>query len=642
MYSSNSENACIYFSRVDENNGKEKIIKYIYATNDEYINKFHLVWGKKLDKTLMDTHYFLSTEDTGDKNQIGKIASFNGIPMEIHTLQSMLGEGLFLDGPCTVTIPEGKTIDSFKYILGDGIGVKTIDTSKSQDIGETKKSSYNSYLEISILFFIVLLLILYGILKSYKKIAVEKLLGFSTFHIWEKRISIIIFVQVVTMAISTIIMSLILFKGFNIYYVYFLKDLALRYILLIIITFIVASIPFIYVNNIEMTSAIKNKQPAKEILFFNTVVKVFLCLVFIFLVNRQAVNYNDIKKSFDSSYKIWQNVSNYRVLSLEKLSFETQYSDNNIEIYKYFNKRGAIFAAFQMYQNQSIELNKNLPVTRQFAMVNPNYLSENPVYTINKKKISISERNNNWILLVPFKYKKYENEIRKFHEKWVDSCKINRKIQIIWTNSNQKLFSYDFMVNPNNGYCVTDPILFVGTEDGAYLGWHNQLFNVVGNPFKIKVDPGKSDKDFIESELKQFGYLSYGLKINHADEEVTSNIKDYKDMFIWNITGMILILFIITIILIQNIYNFFEQFKVRLAIRKLHGYKTIEKYKEYFILIEATWIVIIIAAFTTSLALLKVILIVSIIGFIVEAIVSFIMLSYVEKKKVIEFIKGGA
>lgn len=293
-----------------------------------------------------------------------------------------------------------------------------------------------------------------------------------------------------------------------------------------------------------------------------------------------------------------------------------------------------------------MELNKNLPITSYSALVNPNYLNENPAYDVNGNKISVSERNSNWVLLVPDKYKNNENEIREFHQRWIDSFKgtINPKIQIeiIWTKSNQKFFSYDHRVNPDEGFYVTDPILFVGTEDGAYPGWNSQIFNVSGNPFKVRIEPGKTEEEFIQPVLSKFGYLSYGLIINDANEQVASYVEDYKDMFIWLATGIISTLIGIAVILVQNIYNFFEQYKVRLAIRQLHGYKKIEKYKEYFMLLISSWVITIILVLSLSFAPINVIYIVSITGFIVEFIVSIMMFSYIERKKVVEFIKGGA
>ncbi|KEI79916.1 DUF1430 domain-containing protein [Clostridium botulinum] len=641
---SHGEDINFYYTRVITKNSKEKIIKYIYTTNNNYMDKIQLEWGKKLDSTLMYSNYFLSTEDTGDKNQIGKIASFDGISMEIRTLNNLIDDGLLLDGPCIVTVPSGKNFNNFINILKNALDAKFINSSKSQNIGQVPK---NNYLQISVLFFIVMLLILYDILKSYKKIAIEKLLGYSNFDIWKKRIFKILIIQLIAIVISIIIMSLFLFKKFNIYHIYFLKDLTIKYIILTIITFIIASLPFIYVNNIHITSAIKNKYPAKEILLFNIVIKILLCIGFIFIINKQATNYKDIKKVFDGSYKRWENVSNYRILNFDNVNFDSSIFDissssKNIKIYEYFNKKGAIFAAFHMYTDLSLSLNSYLHITSMNALVNPNYLKENPVYDTKGKKISISEQNNNWILLVPIKYKKYEGSITKFHKRWIHSSGANGRLEIIWTKSGQKLFSYNFVVNPDQGNYVTDPILLVGTENGAYPGWNAQLFNIDGNPFKVKVDSSKADKSFIESELNKYGYPIQTLKINYANEELNSKIKDFKDLLLWSITGIILLLVSVSIIIIQSIYNFFEQFKITLAIRQLHGYKKISNYKEYFYLILTSWIIVIICAFISKIATAKIILIVSTLGLITEFIVSLLMLSYIQKKKIIEFIKGGA
>lgn len=644
LETSNDNDASMYFTRIENTDGQEKIIKYIYTTTNDYMNEFQLVWGKKLDKTLMDTDYFLSTDDTGDKNQIGRIASFNGIHMEIRTLQGMLDSGLFLDGPCTVTLPDKDNINSLSNQFLQWLHIKQIDIMQSQDIGEVKSTSY---IQIAILFLVVMLLVLYDILKSYKKIAIERLLGFSTFEIWMKRVYKIILIQIVTILVSTLIMSPILFKEINLVYLYFLKDLAIMYGKLIIIMFLVSSLPFIYVQNIKVSAAIKNKQPIQEIIFFNTIIKIFLCLGLIFLINNQVTNYDNIKRSFDGSYKTWERVSNYRVMNLTRTSSEAFHSDNNIPIYKYFNERGAIFAGFQNYQKASMDVNKDVPITNYNALVNPNYLNENPIYDLDGKQISISEKNNNWILLVPLKYKNDESDIRRFYEKWMNSFgeKSTGKIEIIWIRNNQKAFSYDINVNPENGFYVTDPILFVCTEEGSYPGWNTQIFNVIGNPFKVKIPENQNDKEYIESVLDKFGYLSYGLQINRADEQAISKVSEYKDMFIWSITVIVLILIIIAIVLTQNVYNFFEQFKVRLAIRKLHGYKRISKYKEYMILLAISWMIVVIVSFVISsirtFALIKVIVTVSAIGFIIETIISFILLNVVEKKKIIEFIKGG-
>ena len=646
LETSKNNDASMYFSRIENINGQEKIVKYFFSINDEYMQQFQLVWGKKLDKTLMDTDYFLSTDDTGDKNQIGRIASFDGVHLEIHTLQGMLDSGLFLDGPCTVTLPDKNNIDSLSNQLLKWLQIDLIDVMPAYDIGSIEPNK--SILQISVLFLVIMLLILYDVLKSYKSIAIEKMLGFSIIHIWKRRISKILLTQIVTILISIIVMSLVFFKGVNITYLNFLKDLALMYSVIILVIFVITSIPFIYVPNIHISAAIKNKKPIKEIIFFNTVIKILLCLGLIFLINSQIANYTDIKKIFDGSYKTWESASSYRVMNLN--SGNITMNDNNIPIYKYFNARGSIFAGFAMYEKGSLNGNKDLPMTKFNALVNPNYLKENPIYDLEGKQVSISERNKNWVFLVPAKYQNDESEIRAFYQLWInsygDSYIQKPSIEIIWIKDNQKAFSYDVTVYPENGYYVTDPILFVGTEDGGYPQWDTQIFNVAGSPFKVKIPPNENDKAYIEAGLNKFGYLSYGLQMNYADEEVKSKISEYKNMLIWYVTGVCLALIIIAVVLLQNVYNFFEQNKIRIAIRKLHGYNLLSKYKEYLILLAVSWIIVITASFGISFfkefASSNGILVFSAIGFVLETIISLIILFFIEKKKIIEFIKGGA
>jgi len=649
LETSNNNDASMYFSRIENINGQEKIVKYFFSTNDEYMQHFELVWGKKLDKTLMDTDYFLSTDETGDKNQIGRIASFNGVHMEIHTLQGMLDSGFFLDGPCTVTLPDKDNINSLSSQFLKWLHIDQIDVMPSYDIGSIEPNK--SILQIAVLFVVIMLLELYDVLKSYKSIAIEKMLGFSIFHIWKKRISKILLTQIVTILVSIIVMSLIFFKEFNLIYLNFLKDLALMYSVTILIILVITSIPFIYIPNIQISAIIKNKKPIKEIIFFNMIIKILLCLGLIFLINSQITNYNELKKIFDGTFKTWEDASNYRVMNLN--NDDVINSENNIPIYKYFNERGSIFAGFQMYKEESLSVNNYLSEVDFSAVVNPNYLKENPIYDLEEKQVSLSERDKNWILLVPVKYRKDEGEIRRFHQKWLDASYLGRendkndiKIEIIWIKDNQKAFSYDIAVYPKNGYYVTDPILLVGTEDGCYPGWDTQIFNIAANPFKVKIPANENDKTYIENGLNKFGYLSYGLRINYANEEAKSKISEYKTMFIWYVTGVCLALIIIAVVLLQNVYNFFEQYKIRIAIRKLHGYNLLSKYKEYLIFLAVSWIIVITASFGVSFfkefASSSVIFVFSAIGFVLETIISLIILFFIEKKKIIEFIKGGA
>lgn len=644
---SNKNEVNMYFSRIDQDGEKEKIIKYIYTTDNEYMDKIKLIKGEKLNSKNIYTNSFLSTKDTGDPNQIGQIASFDGVEMEIHTLRTMLDEGFMLDGSCVLSAKKSSDIKEYVDMFKDqtaGIG-KMIEVSKAIDIGETPEVKYY---QIYGLFIIFALTILYYILGSYKKIAIEKMLGYSLIDIWKKRICLIFIVQVITIIVSSTIMSLILFKDINILQLDFLKSLIIKYIYLILITLLVASIPFIYINNIHITSLIKNKQQVKDLLIINNTIKVLVCISFIFLISQQFDNYDEIKKAFDGSYKRWTSVQNYKVLSLNRITeenfFSEEFLNTSVDIYKDFNRNGSIFADFSSYTELSKELNKNAPLGSRFALINPNYMKENPVYDINGKAISISEDNKNWVLLLPEIYKKDETTIRDYYNNtWIPSYgpSYKAKLEIIWTKPNQKFFSYNFAVNPSEGSYVTDPIFFVGTEAGGFRQWNSQVFNVEGNPFKVKVLDEENYKDEIMSVLNKYGFDSYGVQINYANEQVASASKDYKDMFKWIVTGILFCIVIITVIVVQNINNFFEQYKTRWALRQLHGYGIFQKYIEYFITVIGSWIVITIGSLVVIRTNYKVILVSAFIGLVIEVVFSLIALNVNQNKKIVKFIKGG-
>lgn len=639
LSAANGGEASIYFARIDQKGGSQKIIKYIYTQDNKYMDNFEILEGRKLDKSDMDTHHYLSTKDNGDPNQIGVIAGIGGMDMEIRTLQNMLDDGFFIDGECTVTVSNGLTIDYFADIFKSGIDSK-LEVTTPIDIGNFEKKGY---LQVIPLLSIFILLILYDILISYKKIAIEKMLGFSLFDIWKKRILKIIIIQISTIFIATITMSVVLFKDFNILYIKFYKYLVIKYIMLIIITVIIASIPFIYTENIKILCIIKNKKNIKEIIIVNKVVEIILCVLLVFLINIQFENYDNIKKAFDNSCKQWDEASKYRVLRLNRLDFDIvstkTFTRDTIEVYKYFNKKGAILAAFGSYTGQSEKLNADLGELTQCAVVNPNYLKSNPAYDIEGNMITVSEDNKNLILIVPDKYKDNENEIRGIYGD--DPQSSNNKVEIIWMKSGQRFFSYNFSVNVNDGNHVKDPILRVSPENGSFPVYNTQVFNIEGNPFKVRIEEGKTDDESIMPILDTYGFSSYGVQINYANEQMASDTKDYKDMFKYLIIGIVSSLFVMGIIIVQNIQNFVEQYKVRLALRQLHGYSKAAKYRVYFSLIGICWLLVAIVTYMFKLASIYIILGITVSGCLIEILISLMLLSFNEKRKLTKFIKGG-
>lgn len=636
----------IFFTRTDRSGEKEKIIKYIYTMKDDYMNNINLSSGKKLDKSMMNSNYFLSTEDTGDKNQIGVIESIcDDFIFEVRTLNSMLSHGFNIKGYCVLDFPKNKTVEENINEICKIYDVNTIEHNKAATIGwvDNKNSSY-----ILVLFSILVLLILYDILNSYKKIGIKKMLGYSNLDIWKEHILKLLTIQIGSIVISTVFMSIFLINKYNGSYLTFLKKLGLNYLLITIVLIIITSIPYIYVQTIKVSSILKNKKQIKEILIFNTLIKIGLVVGFIILLNIQNTNFDEFKKLYDGSYKQWEDASSYVTLNLDSLDSRTmdskEFLNQQKKLYKKFNQEGALVAEFSKYTPLNKDVNSKIKYFKFNGVVNPNYLKKYTVYDNKGNRILVSEKNKNWVILVSNKFKNDEKIIKKNYEDFKNRLRDNSygKIEIIWTKPNQKYFSYNVNVNPKEGNYVEDPIILVGTEDGLFPYWNSVIFNTDGDPVKVKINKEISPYDQIKPILESVEIDTSSLRINFADEEVVSINNEYKNMLKVLIIGMISITIILVIIVTQSVLNFFEEYKKIISIRGFHGYKSFDKYKEYFGIIIVSWVATVITSIILNKASLNIILSVAIVGLIFECLLSMIFLNIINKKKFIEVIKGDS
>ncbi|RXI66033.1 bacteriocin-associated integral membrane family protein [Clostridium tetani] len=636
----------IFFTRTDRTGKKEKIIKYIYTMKDDYMDKINLSSGKKLDKTMMNSNYFLSTENTGDKNQVGVIESISDdFIFEVRTLNNMLDDGLKIRGYCVLDFPKDKTIEENINTLCEIYDVNTIEHNKAAIVGwvDNKNSSY-----ILVLFSILVLLILYDILNSYKKIGIKKMLGYSNLDIWKEDISKLLIIQIGSIIISTIFMSIFLINKYNGAYLKFLKKLGLNYLLITIILLIVASIPYIYVQTIKISSILKNKRQTNEILIFNTLIKIGLVVGFIILLNIQITNFDEFKKLYNGSYKQWEDASDYVTLNLDTLDSNVIYSEEFLKkqqnLYKKFNADGAIVAEFSKYTKLSKDANSKIKYFKFNGIVNPNYLRKYPVHDNKGNRIFISERNKNWVILVSDKFKNDEKQIRENYQSFKERLQDNtyREVEIIWTRPNQKYFSYNVNVNPKEGNYVEDPIILVGTEEGLFPYWNSVIFNTDGDPVKVKINKEISLYDQIKPIINSVGIDTSSLRINFADEEVVSISNEYKNMLKVLIMGMSSIAIMLVIIVTQSVLSFFEQYKKIISIRSFHGYKSFDKYKEYLWIIIISWVAIVITSIILNKASLNIILFVALVGLIFECLLSTISLNLINKNRLIEVMKGDS
>lgn len=638
----------IYYSRVS---GKDtKLTKYIYTSNADYYSKFKLSDGKFFDSSNIESDKYLSSIKSNDPKQIGTIATFAGVNFfEMRTLKNMVQAGYLLDGYATVSFNEPKSIDLFITELEKLFEVKGFQIEPFQELNMHGLPTTDMGIILSI-YFIVMLLVLYDILKSYKTIGVEKLMGFSSKTIYIKRILSLFRFQLIITVISSGFMMLVMFKGYNQYLWPFLAQLAEIYLVEILGLLVICSIPFLYIHKIKISNMLKNKQPTTEIMVFNFFVKTILMVVFVLALNQGLNNFNAISNVFTNSYQQWDQTKNYAIVpNYSDIPIETMESNKFIDdqknIYILFNRKGAILADFSEYvpdvRKMRVSETKYY-YQRDNVKVNPNYLANYPIYNSNNQKISISENENAYVYLVPDKYKVQEKEIRAFYESMKDSRSpgFNQPIKLLWTKPNQKLFSMLIDINPNEGNYITDPIVRVLTELNGYSNEYD-LLGVMSNPLKIKVDDYLSPANSIRPVLKQYGYDRYVKVISSVNEQIASQSKSIKEMLGYLGLTISLVGVCLFILILQSVYNFFEKYKQHIAIKQMHGFSMISKYKVYFGMILLNWLVVIISLLATRLISVPKLLGITFVSLMIELLISVMALALVNKRKVLKIIKGA-
>ena len=225
----------IYTISIDDNNN---YTKYIYCNNLKYFEDINLSSGHFFKDKEDNSAAFLSTYKFSSPDQIGVIKPFETSRIfNIRTLKSNLNENSFRK-IFTLVLENENDIEKLRKDLNE----EEITFDILDDDTEQKNYRYFYVIVFTILYITLIIIILYDLLNSYKKIAVEKMLGFSNFKIWEKRIFPIMKIALLVFGICVVLCSIILFNEFNSLVFEFIKPIVHYYSVIIISTFIFSSL----------------------------------------------------------------------------------------------------------------------------------------------------------------------------------------------------------------------------------------------------------------------------------------------------------------------------------------------------------------------------------------------------------------
>ena len=618
--------------------------KYIYLSKKDYFENIVLKDGRYINLEEMNKDVLLTTQNENIPNKVGTLLDYgNNDHMVIKTLHSMLQDGLFISGNIILNFESDENFKGFiSELIEQNIKVSV------RDVEMDLEATFPLEIIIVLGYFILALLIYFQVHGSKEKYATKKLLGYSNRTIWFEDIKeFVIWYGCVTIPIQ-LAMSLIVFREINIFFIKAVIQLLLIGLLQLLVIVLIIWIAHIQLKSSNFIHTLKKKNDSIKSMIINRIAKSILLLFLINLIVLAGENFKTIYYTYSSSMKNWISVKDYVVLpKIEGIKHDylisSDFRNKQVELYKLFNKNGSIYAEFHEYDSlYRPEKWTTEDILSTYCTVNPNYLLMNKLYDENNNLITVKESDEDYILIVPEKYKPLESEILSNHNRYksgsISAENRDQKIKIIWSKNNQSIFSYNWDVNATSGNMVEDPIVKVLTESNGEVTDYDRILGYRGNPFKIKIE-GNDAYDYIYTSLSQYQLEQYVPQYYRMYDYIAPEIKSKQNLMIYYMVGITLSCLIIIVLIYQNIRIFFQVNKRKIVIQKLTGHGLFSKYHSFIVYYLLEWgIVIAILINTTAKELLWVNIIFLM---IMELLIYSFCIMKFEKKTIVKFLKGG-
>ncbi|MEI4624067.1 DUF1430 domain-containing protein [Bacillus pfraonensis] len=597
---------------------EKKSVEYVYFTHDidSYFTKFLLLDGvfpdNKSDKFNIST--------LKDESVTGEIFSYKeGIDFSVKPLKSF-PKDRSVAGDYIVSLKDKNKINPFINKLQRELGMR-INYSSYEYNSVIDSSSWLKIVPIILLYILSLFMIIYYYFLEYKNSAIRLLNGYAPVDIWRKYFLQISKLYFWALIISTIVViTFITIKNllFNLYWFKIIIDYLFYQSIIGIIVCFIMSLLFVKVGKISISASIKNKKPLKQIQIVNSLVKVIFSVIILYLL---FVSYSAFLDSYRYYYKNateWKQMNSYGVMPTKALlpsgndpKAILEMFDKKYKLFKYTNDRGAILVRFSdVYRAKQIGLEvEGVSVYEEKTLlINNNYLKLNPIYGLDNKLIDIKEDDDRLTVLVPEKYKKEEQELRRYFEEeyYFQKYKVKNTflkdagkelplkedivINIIWIKNNQSYFTFsnDIAADTNNRFY--DGIAMVLTNaNGNEAAWYDTV--VGSNGYFIKLLDKEVPYNNIKDQIKNLGLQEFYPVLYNAYDRVESKIQMHMERAYQFLVILFVVLLGYLFISMFTTLNYLEQYKLKHTIKIIHGYSYFKRHKLYLIFTNFIWFV---------------------------------------------------
>lgn len=593
---------------------------YIEDEQDSLFQDISIIDGEELTKLDNQTDYYVSSKNTEDSECIGRIFDFlEDDYVQIWTLTRFANERGSLDGDYVVRSHDTNNISNFIDELSQRSGISVEKLTTQTTFTNVIESSVESISKVGLVMGLITFAILsiYYAVNSSKKIGVMKINGYKNITIWED-LTVSIFA---TVSIFTILLDALL--------VFLLKNNTRQFMfslfkiqcLIIIILFVTSFLIYFIIKRNTISNLIKNKKNIKHVVWMSYFLKCLVVGVFGVLSLFIGYNLSITKKEYDKM-AIWNDVSELGVLvNLETgedaasiSQGDTTLEEDFAKYYDYLDNKGAIytnvytFSPHVQFKTNYIEetgvydyveyfdpsiVEQNFTTTTY--KININYLKEYPLYDVNGEKIEIQDTDERVILIPESQAENQEVLEEVYKAEYIDEILSDQRrkgietneipdvtvTSIIYKEDAEGYFSFSEEFS-DDGYKVYAPIFEVLTQQNMTLGEKSMIYvQGIQSPLKLQLNMTSSEYNAsIQSELAEFNLDDNNLKYMTIGEVFATQINTLKNIYMQYVIGLIITYIVIIFMTLHLTKLAIESKKKIYCIKKLYGYKFLDRFKK--------------------------------------------------------------
>ncbi|MGE7939870.1 DUF1430 domain-containing protein [Bacillus paramycoides] len=581
-------------------NKQEKIVYYVALYDyNQYFKQLKLKTGEFLNSNS-NSDAFLSTIQTNNKNQIGQIEIFHNFdPIEI---RPMIAAASIKDIRGTYTLNNSKNIKLFKQMAeNNGFSIKI---TKNESTSVFTEYPYQTmiYTTSLVLCLLLLLAMSYDVMNNYKAIAIQYMHGDSFlqigFYLLKRYVNVIL--GSFLLASMSLLIYLYYYNQFQQivpFLSFWIKSISLLFLIILLIIIIT----WLGSKSIHISQMIKNKKPIKLFFYSNLGIR-FILAVFLILALQQGIStFSELKTTITQQEK-WKLMKDYSSLGMEVGAgdrFDIKNEDNLNRfnnLYKELESQGAVYIAPSYYylNQKDNELNPNpWGVEGKQIVINKNYLSLNPIYGIDDKKIQLPKPNKSEItVLVPKRYEGNQEDIKATVKKDY-SMMLNHEnpdsvqIKILYVKNEQSYFTFTPQMAVDTNYQIIDPIVVILTHEFEPMYTSSSI--AMGYGYYTKNGDNEFPFKKTKETIEKYNFDNIWSPVSIAYSLVEKKISNDTEKLQLTMISCTLFLVLSAVLLFFSAVYYLEMFKQVLALQWVFGYSFFEKHNVVYLALLVFW-----------------------------------------------------